>query len=89
MRMDEHEAPGTSGEGAGDWGDSRRRPTLEDIVASGFSTPWDAPLVPPFPFAFRNAEVLTCAYRTEPAAIEALPPPDETRRQQLFFGYSA
>lgn len=73
--MDEHDAPGTSGEGAGDWGDSRRRPTLEDIVASGFSTPWDAPLVPPFPFTFRNAEVLTLAYRTESAAIEALLPP--------------
>ena len=59
----------------GDLGDSRRWPTLEDIVAGGFSTPWDAPLVPPFPFTFRNAEVLTLAYRTVPAAIEALLPP--------------
>lgn len=52
-----------------------RRPTREDIVAGGFSTPWDAPLVPPFPFTFRDAEVLTLAYKTEPAAIEALLPP--------------
>jgi len=54
---------------------SRKRPTREEIVAGGFSTPWDAPLVPPFPFAFRNAEVLTLAYRSEPAAIGALLPP--------------
>ena len=27
--------------------------------------------------------------RDEAAAIEALPPPGEARRQQLFFGYSA
>jgi acetoacetate decarboxylase len=58
----------------GNLGDLRGRPTLEDIVASGFSTPWDAPLVPPFPFTFRNAEVLTLAYRTESAAIETLHP---------------
>ena len=73
--MGEHGAPRTSREGVGDLGDSRRWPTLEDIVAGGFSTPWDAPLVPPFPFTFRNAEVLTLAYRTVPAAIEALLPP--------------
>ena len=52
-----------------------RRPTRKDILAGGFSTPWDAPLVPPFPFTFRDAEVLTLAYRSEPAAIEALLPP--------------
>lgn len=27
--------------------------------------------------------------REEPAAVEALPPAEEPRRQQLFFGYSA
>ena len=27
--------------------------------------------------------------RGEPAAVEALPPLEEPRRQQLFFGYSA
>jgi acetoacetate decarboxylase len=54
---------------------SHRRPTQEEIVAGGFSTPWDAPLVPPFPFTFRNAEVLTLTYRSELEAIQALLPP--------------
>lgn len=52
--------------------------TLEDILQGGFSTPWDAPLVPPFPLQFRNAEVLTLTYRTSPEAIlKLLPPPLE------------
>lgn len=33
------------------------RLTVEDILAPGFSTPWDAPTIPPFPFTFRNVEV--------------------------------
>lgn len=54
------------------------RPTIEDIIAPGFSTPWDAPMVPPFPFSFRNAQVLTVSYRTREAAIrQILPPPLE------------
>lgn len=58
--------------------DRRRQPAVDGIVAGGFSTPWDAPLVPPFPLTFRNAEVLTLAYRSERSAIEAiLPPPLE------------
>jgi acetoacetate decarboxylase len=56
-------------------GGSRRRLSREDIVAGGFSTPWDAPLVPPFPFTFRNAEVLTLAYRTDLTAVQSLLPP--------------
>ncbi|MBA3908600.1 MAG: acetoacetate decarboxylase [Rhodobacter sp.] len=48
--------------------------THADIVKPGFSTPLDAPMVPPFPFTFRNAEILTLAYRTDPAAIRALLP---------------
>ncbi len=48
--------------------------TRADIVKSGFSTPLDAPMVPPFPFTFRNAEILTLTYRTDPAAIRALMP---------------
>ncbi|MBI3788997.1 MAG: acetoacetate decarboxylase family protein [Ignavibacteriales bacterium] len=41
-----------------------------------WSMPWDAPLVPEFPFTFRNVEVLTLSYRTTPEAIKAvLPPP--------------
>ena len=34
------------------------RLTVEDILTPGFSTPWDAPTIPTFPFAFRNVEVL-------------------------------
>ena len=40
-----------------------------------WSTPWDAPLVPEFPFTFRNVEVLTLTYRTDPEAVRALLPP--------------
>lgn len=48
----------------------------EDNIQSTFSTPWDAPLVPTFPFQMRNVEILTSFYRTDPAAIrELLPPP--------------
>ena len=54
------------------------RPTLADIRRSGFSTPWDAPTVPSFPFSFRNAEVLTASYRTCTEALaQLLPPPLE------------
>lgn len=51
------------------------RPTEEDIRAGGFSTPWDAPMIPPFPFDFRNAEVMTLYWRTDPAAMAFLLPP--------------
>ncbi len=51
------------------------RPTEDEIRASGFSTPWDAPMIPPFPFAFRNAEILTLYWRTDPEAIAFLLPP--------------
>lgn len=51
------------------------RPTEDDIRAGGFSTPWDAPMVPPFPFAFRNAEILTAYWRTDPEAMAFLLPP--------------
>jgi acetoacetate decarboxylase len=40
-----------------------------------WSTPWDAPLVPEFPFTFRNIDVLTLAYRTRLDAVRALLPP--------------
>lgn len=47
-----------------------------DILADQFSTPWDAPTIPPFPFSFRNVEVLTFTYRTKEEAIaQLLPPP--------------
>lgn len=54
------------------------RPTEADIRAPGFSTPWDAPMVPPYPFRFRNAEILTLYWRTDPEALAfVLPPPLE------------
>jgi acetoacetate decarboxylase len=56
-----------------------RRLEIADIVRGGFSTPWDAPMVPPFPFTFRNVEVLTLFYRTQRSAAEfLLPPPLQT-----------
>lgn len=64
----------------------RRQPTVDDIVAGGFSTPWGAPLVPPFPLTFRNAEVLTLGYRSERSAIEAiLPPPLEPTGDMILI----
>ena len=50
------------------------RPGPDEIRAPGFSTPWDAPTIPPFPFSFRNAEVLTLFYRSDPAALAFLCP---------------
>lgn len=52
-----------------------KRPTLDDIRAGGFSTPWDAPTIPRFPFRFRNARILTVFYRTDPEAVALLLPP--------------
>jgi acetoacetate decarboxylase len=40
-----------------------------------WSTPWDAPLVPEFPFTFHNVEVLTLSYQTNPDALRRLLPP--------------
>ena len=48
--------------------------TRAEIIKPGFSTPLDAPMIPPFPFGFRNADILTLTYRTDPAAIRALLP---------------
>ena len=54
------------------------RITEAEIVKGGFSTPWDAPTIPPFPFRFRNAEILTVYWRTDPnALLNLLPPPLE------------
>ena len=50
------------------------RPSEDDIRKGGFSTPWDAPTIPPFPFEFRNAEILTVYWRTDPAAMAFLLP---------------
>ncbi len=50
------------------------RPAIEDIVRGGFSTPWDAPTIPPFPFRFRNVEMMTLFYRSDRKAMEFLLP---------------
>ncbi len=50
--------------------------SIEDILAPGFSTPWDAPTIPPFPLSFRDVEILTLVWRTTETAVAAvLPPP--------------
>ena len=48
--------------------------TRSDILKGGFSTPLDAPLVPSFPFTFRNMNIFTMVYRTDIDAIKALLP---------------
>ncbi len=55
------------------WG--MNKVTEDDIRSGGFSTPWDAPFIPPFPFQFRNVEVLTTYWRTDPEAMKFLVPP--------------
>src|SRR5262245_4213057 len=51
------------------------RPTEDDIRHGDFSSPWDAPMIPPFPFRFRNAEIMTLYWRTDPSAMAFLLPP--------------
>src|SRR5690606_34909607 len=41
---------------------------------SAFSTPMDNPLVPKFPIRFRNTEIMTVIYRTDPTKINAIIP---------------
>lgn len=48
--------------------------TREDVLRPDMSTPFDAPLVPSFPFSYRNSEILTLAYRTDPEAIQRVLP---------------
>ncbi|MGV8986035.1 MAG: acetoacetate decarboxylase [Cypionkella sp.] len=45
-----------------------------DIIKGGFSTPLDAPMIPPFPFQFRDIRIFTMVYRTDEQAIRALLP---------------
>ena len=58
-----------------------RQPTWREglteaaIRAPGFATPWDAPMVPPYPFTFRDATILTAYWRTDPGAVARLLPP--------------
>lgn len=45
----------------------------EEVLRT-FSTPLDNPLVPKFPIRFRNTEILTVLYRTNPENIRSLLP---------------
>jgi acetoacetate decarboxylase len=47
---------------------------IADIVKGGFSTPLDAPMIPPFPFSFRDCRILTLVYRSDIEAMRALLP---------------
>lgn len=42
--------------------------------SDAFSTPWDAPLVPHFPFTMRDVTILTMLYRTDTDAVAHLIP---------------
>src|ERR1700761_8888874 len=61
--------------------------SVEDIVKPGFSTPWDAPTVPPFPFSFRNCEVLTLVWRTTEAAVARILPPPLTPTSDVVLAH--
>lgn len=52
---------------------------------NSFSFPWDAPLVPEFPFTFRNVDVMTLVYRSDPQAIAALLPPPLERTSDIVL----
>jgi len=48
--------------------------TTSNDALSAASTPWDAPLVPRFPFDMRNVTILTTFYRTSIEAVAAVLP---------------
>jgi acetoacetate decarboxylase len=45
-----------------------------DILKGGFSTPLDAPMIPRFPFSFRNVQIFTVVYRSDVDAMRRLLP---------------
>lgn len=51
-----------------------QRNTSAHILAPGFSTPLDAPTIPPFPFKFRNVQIVTLVYRSTMDAMRRLLP---------------
>ena len=54
-----------------------------------YSFPWDAPLVPPFPIRFRDTEIFTVCYRTDPDAIDRiLPTPLERQADTVMIHLS-
>ena len=46
----------------------------EQICQPGFSTPQDAPTIPPFPFTFKNANIFTAVWRSDMDSITRLIP---------------
>lgn len=54
--------------------DSVNRARPETAFDTAFATPFDNPLIPRFPVAMRNTEILTVVYRTDPAAARRLVP---------------
>lgn len=58
------------------WRGAQRPGQVEraEIAERSWSTPWDAPAVPPFPVGFRDVTVLTVCYRSDREAIEQLVP---------------
>ena len=53
---------------------SWQRNSRREIIKPGFSTPLDAPMIPSFPFTFRDVRILTLVYRTDIDAIRRLLP---------------
>ena len=64
-----------------------RRLDLESAAAGPFTSPWDAPLYPPFPMRFRDATILTVCYRTDPAAIDRILPPPLERVSDVVLAH--
>jgi acetoacetate decarboxylase len=50
-----------------------------------YSTPAEAPLVPPFPIGYRDVSVLTACYRTDGAAIDAFLPAPLRRNSDVVM----
>ncbi len=50
-----------------------------------WSTPIGAPLAAPFPFTFRDVEVLTLSYKTDPEAARAFLPPPLTLKSGIVL----
>ena len=48
--------------------------TIDNHALAAVSTPWDAPLVPEFPFQMRDVRILTALYRTSIEAVSGVLP---------------
>ncbi|HEY3614465.1 MAG TPA: acetoacetate decarboxylase family protein [Gaiellales bacterium] len=72
-------------------GATSRGDALDADAAGGadgpFSSPWDAPTVPPFPLGFRDVRILTVCWRTDPGAIDRLLPPPLERMGDVVVAH--